>query len=442
MRGGGVAGRGLRVGERELEPAPALALGRPVGEQAQRGGVEAGRGLRCRALQLRRRVAQQRDRVLVPGVGGVLDVMGALHGSGAAPLERLGRAGVGAEPPPRGRGDIDGVVRDRMPEREAPRHPGRPHEPGLQQLVERAQRRRLRQLRDRGGQLGCERVAHDRRGLEQRPRVRRELGVLGGERRRDGRRDRVVVHRSGTEPRRRAHTRELLEEERVAPAAGVDRGGDAADELGGLGRGQRCRPQRDHAVLAVGARERRRQAGGQLALTRRHREQDGTGGRAPDQRREGVERSGVRPLRIVDPQHESPRGGEPFEQASQRTVRAMAIGMGRLAAAQRRQHLRERRGLLHVTLERLRPERIRKVALGLRRPRAEHDRPLGGRALAEVVEQPGLADAGLALQREDRPLERPQRGRDRLTFLGTTDQRGSAHRRRAGLGHGRTLLLP
>ena len=194
MRGGGVAGRGLGVGERELEPAPAFALGRPVGEQAQRGGVEAGRGLRCRALQLRRRVAQQRDRVLVPGVGGVLDVMGALHGSGAAPLERLGRAGMGAEPPPRRRGDIDGVVRDRMPEREAPRHPGRSHEPALQQLVERAQRRRLRQLRHRGGQLGCERVAHDRRGLEQRPRVRRELGVLGGERRRDGRRDRVVVY--------------------------------------------------------------------------------------------------------------------------------------------------------------------------------------------------------------------------------------------------------
>ena len=135
--GAGRVARGrLRLGQ------PALDRGvraRAVGQQPQRGSVEArGRCGRGR-LQLARGGAEQCDRGFVAAGGGLLDVVRPLHRSGTAALERRRRAGVGAEPPAARRRDVDRVADDRVAEGEAARCGARPHQCSREQLVERVQ---------------------------------------------------------------------------------------------------------------------------------------------------------------------------------------------------------------------------------------------------------------------------------------------------------------
>ena len=121
--GRGIARGGLRVGERALQRAAAGLLAGLVGQQSQRGGVAARRAPRRGGLQFSGGGAEQRDRVFIAGAGGLLDVMGAPHRSRAVAFQRLGGAGVRAEPP-RGRGcHVDGVAHDRVAKHEPARAP-------------------------------------------------------------------------------------------------------------------------------------------------------------------------------------------------------------------------------------------------------------------------------------------------------------------------------
>jgi hypothetical protein len=78
-----------------------------------------------------------------------------------------------------------------------------------------------------------------------------------------------------------------------------------------------------------------------------------------------------------------------------------------------------------VAVERVGPERVGQVSLELRRPRGQHRASVGGRAGLEVDKQPGLADPGLALDRDDAApfgVQRLERARDRLALTGASDE--------------------
>ena len=131
-----VARGGLGVGEPGLDRGARL---RAIGQEAQHGGVKARRRRRRGRLQLAGGGAEQRDRLLVTASGGVLDVVGALHRSGATAAERERRTRVRAEKPAARRGDVDRVADHGMAEGEAARGSARPHQRRGEQLVERAQ---------------------------------------------------------------------------------------------------------------------------------------------------------------------------------------------------------------------------------------------------------------------------------------------------------------
>ena len=95
-----------------------------VGEQPQRA-LEVARGARRRLPEhALGGVGEQVDGGAVAALGGVLDVMRALHRPRAAALERGGRAGVRPQSPGAGGGGVDGVADQRVPEGEPPRRRG------------------------------------------------------------------------------------------------------------------------------------------------------------------------------------------------------------------------------------------------------------------------------------------------------------------------------
>ena len=96
------------------------------------------------------RLAQHGHRLQVAAPGRLLDVMGALGGRCAAPGERVGRRTVSRQPPAALRALVHGAPDERVPEREAARHLGRPHELTLEQVVERVEHGRLVHARDVG----------------------------------------------------------------------------------------------------------------------------------------------------------------------------------------------------------------------------------------------------------------------------------------------------
>ena len=122
-RAGGVAGRGLRIGEPRVEPG---AIGVRVGQQRQRGGEQLRGASGRRRAEPRGRLGQHRRRRVVAARGRLLDVVRPLHRPRAAPLELARGACVRTEPPPAGRADVDRVADHRVPEREPRgRGPGR-----------------------------------------------------------------------------------------------------------------------------------------------------------------------------------------------------------------------------------------------------------------------------------------------------------------------------
>jgi hypothetical protein len=153
-------GRRLRGGERAQE-LDALLRGGRVGQQAQRSG-EPARGARGRLPGDRLAgLAQDGDRREVAVARGLLDVMRAQCGAGAAGLQRRGAALVGGQPPAAGHPLVDRVAHERVAEPEAPRHVGRADEVAAQQVVERLDRRGVRDARRRGRHLHLERVSRD-----------------------------------------------------------------------------------------------------------------------------------------------------------------------------------------------------------------------------------------------------------------------------------------
>ena len=173
-------------------PAARVALGRPaVGQQPQRGGVEARGGRGRRRLQLARGRGEQRDRRLVARAA-----RRARRGARARPARRR----AARARPPRGRArraasrpalrHVDRVADDRVAEREA-RAARRPAARARRasSSSSASQRRGLGELGDRGGEVGLERVAGDGGAVEQAARAGRERGELGGERGGDRGRD-------------------------------------------------------------------------------------------------------------------------------------------------------------------------------------------------------------------------------------------------------------
>ena len=237
-----------RVGREQLQRLGELGVGRlePAGAEQRVGPlleqldpfrrVGVVRQQPQRALEVARRrggrllehpaggVGQQIDRGAIAAPGGVLDVTRALDRAGAVAGERVRGAGVRAQSPRGGSGGVDGVPQQRVTEDETARRRGGADQRGLEQCVERRERRVLIGLCDVGDQLGLERLADYRRGLQRAPRFagqRVELARQGG---RHGGGD-----ARATRPERRARSCvrprscELLEIERVAAAQLVER---------------------------------------------------------------------------------------------------------------------------------------------------------------------------------------------------------------------------
>ena len=254
-----VAGGGLRVGE--AQPGGA-AWRRRSSEQPQRGGVEARGAGRGGGLQLVGGRGSSAIAASSPGERRARRDGRARPGRPRA-LERVRGAGVRAEPPAAGRRRVDGVADDGVAEGEAARRAARPHERAREQLVERVERRGLGQLGHRCRQARLERVAGDRRRVEQAPRRGSEAGELRGERSRDSRGHGVVV--GDADAGRAAAARELLEVERVAAAVGVERLAPSPTSSAASARVSGPSASRVHAALgqrgAERGRDRRRAAG-------------------------------------------------------------------------------------------------------------------------------------------------------------------------------------
>jgi hypothetical protein len=390
----------------------------------------------------------------------MLDMMGALHCARPAPLEGRRRAGVGLQAPGAGGGRVDGVADHGVPEDEAPGLGRGVDERELEQRVERRQRDVLAKVGDLGHEVGLERLAGDRRGLQHAPSLARQGVELTRQRGRDG-----VGHvgELGCDTPIRARSRELLEVERVATAERVElRGYVAAAQEGRLGPAQRRRRQplrttRQRRVAQRGDERVRRPAG-----PVGDREQHRALGWAPRQRRQQLERGGIGPVHVVEADDQRARRAEPLEQAPECAVDDVALGRRR-RPAQRRGERGQRHGervelaaveppqprriqAPQVRVEGIGPQAVGRVALELGRAAAEHEAaaPLGVRG--QLTEQPRLADPRFARQLQERrlpaghTLQRPRHGRE---LLHTSDQLRLVHgHRRAEHTPGRFRVLP
>jgi hypothetical protein len=93
-------------------------------------------------------------------------VAGQGQGSGAAPAQRLDRAGVRGQPPAGSRRRVDGLPDERVPEREPPPVGDRSHQVQGGQLVERGQHVQSVAPDQFGDDHRVERFAQHRRRVE------------------------------------------------------------------------------------------------------------------------------------------------------------------------------------------------------------------------------------------------------------------------------------
>ncbi len=370
----------------------------------------------------------------------------ARRGARARPARRPAAASTAAaracaaEPPAAGRRLVDRAAHERVAEDEAPRHAASGARGRVASSASSAVSAvGVRQLGDRRREVGLERLAGDRRRLEQRPRRRPSSDASSSAsdaataRRNDARVDLAPRRcRRGRRPR----ARELLEVERVAAAVAVDR----RDRRRGRGR-RAARPPR--ASLSCSSskrrhrrhRERGRQPRRRLPRAEREREQDRGVRPAPQQRAEQLDRRPVAPVQVVEHEHERPVRGEQLEQRADRAVHAVAL----VGEAVARRPLRRRRArqdaaelarqlgaprrvgaqLLRgdVGVERVDPDAERQVALELGRRAAEHEVPALLGAFAQLAEQARLADPGLALDRDAGPFSPRQRVQGHLDLV-------------------------
>ena len=215
------------------------------------------------------------------------------------------------------------------------------------------------------------------------------------------------------------------------------------DELGGLGLAERRERQVRDAPVARGAGQRGRERRRLDALARGDGDQHRAAGRPPHERGQRVDGAGVRPVDVVEPQHERPRAGEPLEQVAQGAVERVAVGRAgdavergergqrrrqraRLGEAEQRQPAVAQ--LAQVRVQRLGPDGVRQVVLELRRRRAEHQAAGRRGALRQLGQQPRLADPRLAVDGHQLPggagAQPRERVVERLALTGASDQGG------------------
>ena len=278
----------------------------------------------------------------------VLDVVGACGRRGAARgRARRPRSCAPRRQPP-------GAARrrrshERVAEAEAARHLGARARGRAQQLVERVERRASSAAAAAAGELGLERVAGDGRALQQRAAPLADSSASSSAS--AAATARGTSRRRAPGRRRRARgaalagARELLEVERVAAALGVEPvGGRAVDAARPAARRRpRARARRARgapappAAARARARLTRRAA---LARARGQGEQHAPRRAAAAAGRRAARPRRVRPVHVVEHQHERLRRRQPLEQLAHRPVRAVALVGARRDAAHA---VRERR---------------------------------------------------------------------------------------------------
>ena len=239
-------------------------------------------------------------------------------------------------------------------------------------------------------------------------------------------------HRLGGRLRRRragrGQSRELDRVERVAAGSPVDLvqqlrrrhpaelGGE---QLGGLGPGQRRQLEPAHARQPGQLRQERsqRMAPADIVGAVRGGEQQRHRPERPDQQVEQIPGGPVRPLQIVDHEHQRPVGGEPAQQRPEQ-LQQPPLATGFVAGgAQLRQQPQQTVGPGQQVGHRPRTAgfhqrahdgggRCQRQALGAERQAGGTHDPRAGRlgGLGQVLEQPGLPDPGLTA--DDHHLER------------------------------------
>ena len=200
-RVGEQAGRRLALGQRDEQAEPLARAPGVLGQQPQRGGVPAGgRGRRARGGG-RARAEQHADRLGVARLRAALQVVSPSDQRSSLLLQRLRRAGVGAQAPALGGRVVDGAPHERMAEAVAARDVGRRQQRGAEQDVEGRERRRLLQAGGGDRHVEAHRIADDG------ARAHEPLGVLGQaahllvERERDAARDVAGRDRPGAAAR-------------------------------------------------------------------------------------------------------------------------------------------------------------------------------------------------------------------------------------------------
>jgi hypothetical protein len=215
-----------------------------------------------------------------------------------------------------------------MAEDEAPRHRRRAQQLVGQQRVERGEGVGLRQLGDRARHVGLERLAGDRRRLEQRAlgrrQVRQLLGQRGRHRRRDaGRRRALVEH--GLELALLLGPDELLQVEGVAAAVAEDRRRrpcvEVAHQLAGVGLVEPA--EREPARRADG--QCGAQASGRLARAEGEGEQHRKIGPAAQEGRDQLERGAVAPVQVVQHEDERAIARQHLQQGAHRPMHPEAL---------------------------------------------------------------------------------------------------------------------
>ena len=350
-------------------------------------------------------------------------VVGELLGRRAAALERGRHARVGGEPPAAAGALVDRAAHERVAERELARDPGLAHEPGRQQAVEQLERLVLAELGGGRREVGLERVARDRRALEQPPRLQRRASAAR-------RRSPPRPSRAGDRPSRRraraARRRTGCRRSRAAPPRAARRGRRCRSARAPRPGSSGPRSIRSTPPSRCAAPSRSASSGGICALRIAIATSTRAVRRAPQQREQQLDRGRVGVVHVVERQHE--------RLASRRAVRAARAPRGARGSARppasawparrgRRRRGRRRASCAvssprrrvsveraQVLVERVDERAVGQLALELGGPPAEHEHPARAGVLLERAQQPRLADPGLAGERDDR-------GRARLEFV-------------------------
>ncbi len=295
-----------------------------------------------------------------PRCAGPLDVVGQDARRGALRAQCGDGASVGGEPPAGSRGVVHRAPHERVAEREAARVLGRTDEVGGDQCVER--RQRVIELRDGGGQVDLERLARDRRTVQQPPRVRVERAELARER---------LGHAV-------AAARELQQEERVAGALGDDP--LVCDQRPRFVGAEGLQVEPAAGAVAAGTQHCRGQHAGHGPVRDRHQHRRRR--RVAQQVADQLDRRRVRPVEIVKRDH---RRGQVLEQHPHGSVSLEPLGIERRA-----EHVVERTALrAEMVVQGIDHGAVGNAGLELRTAPGEHH----VRARGELGQHPALAES-------------------------------------------------